>query len=76
MISSSYKLHRQETAKTFDLEPSGWRRIPVLVWLPQEDDEVGVTRQLLHTLSAFSADVVDLLPERKSLQSDSEISVE
>lgn len=46
------------------------------VCLPQEDDEVGVTRQLLHTLSAFSADVVDLLPERKSSQSDSEVSVE
>lgn len=31
MISSSYKLHRQETANTFDLEPSGWQRIPMLV---------------------------------------------
>lgn len=37
----------------------------MLVWLPQEDDQVSITRQLLHTLSAFSPDVMDLLPEKK-----------
>lgn len=37
--------------------------LQLLVWLPQENDEVGVTGELLHALSAFGPNVVDLLPE-------------
>lgn len=32
--------------------------------LPEEDDQVCITGQLLHPLSAFVPNVVDLLPER------------
>jgi len=39
-------------------------RVCVCVCIPQQDDEVGVTWQLLHPLSTFCLQVVDLLPEK------------
>lgn len=36
-----------------------------VVTVPQQHDQVSVTRQLFNTLRTFSPDVMDLLPERK-----------
>jgi len=38
-------------------------QISPAVPVPQQHDQVGVTRQLLNTLRTFSPDVVDFLPE-------------
>lgn len=42
-------------------------KVKITVWrsLPQQDDQVCITWQLLHALSTFCPDVVDLLPEGK-----------
>lgn len=65
MISSSYRLQGEKVEADVIPHPKRSRLLGLLGRvLPEEDHQVCITGQLLHPLSAFVPDVVDLLPER------------